>query len=131
MINKYNFKTLYSALKKNLFEADFVAIDFEFTSLHSSPNLELKRTDSDDLMYWKLRHTIEETCPLEIGLATMKEVNGKHVLNSYSIPLVPFDDWSIKVTQSTFGYLSNHKFDFNRVFYEGVGYVRESDWEKI
>jgi hypothetical protein len=47
----------------------------------------------------------------------------------YSFESLPYMDKNFAVSISSFEFLAKNKFDFNKLFYESVGYLSHEDYE--
>ena len=137
-VTKENFKKAYCLLEKHLSNADFVAIDAEFSGLstkkgsrHSFQTLEEN--------YLKTKGGSDQFLILQYGICLFTwndEVNRYTVLpftfNIYPRPYKRFfNDVMFMVQSSCLDFLSQNNFDFNKLFYDGISFVHPSTQNKV
>jgi hypothetical protein len=89
--------------------------------------------------YWKYRENIRRFLPTQMGICGFKYFEQDDRLecypfNFYMLPYsfenLPNMDKNFSVSVSSFAFLAKNKFDFNKLFYESVGYLSHEDYEK-
>ncbi|CAD8123894.1 unnamed protein product [Paramecium sonneborni] len=136
-LTRYNYLQNLAFIQKSIKEANYVALDFEFTGVLASSLLRNSLLDSFQMRYWKVKENVRRFLPIQMGLCTFKEQ-----LNSNSIIAHPFNfyifpygvdgylDKQFQLSSNSISFLTNNNFDFNRTFNEGILYLSHQD-EKI
>ncbi|KAL3245275.1 hypothetical protein MRX96_018092 [Rhipicephalus microplus] len=105
-----NFKEQFGVLKAALENASFVAIDCEFTGL------ELERSthayDTPEERYQKLRESSLDFLVVQVGVCVFQHDKEKRGYKMF------------RCQASSLQFLSQHGFDFNKLFSHGVSYLR-------
>nr|XP_033776699.1 poly(A)-specific ribonuclease PNLDC1 isoform X2 [Geotrypetes seraphini] len=113
-------------LQEQIQGCDFIAIDMEFTGLHSvlPHNLKPSLFDSADDWYRKVKSSIQKFTVCQIGLSIFfKQKSNRFLSYSYNFYLFPLtfgsvdSEFSIQATSIQF--LNEFGFDFNKCFREG------------
>ncbi|XP_074642592.1 poly(A)-specific ribonuclease PNLDC1-like [Tubulanus polymorphus] len=130
-ITRKNFDELLPKMLELIKAADFIAIDSEFTSLHSDgykPSL----FDSGAERYNKLRMSTSELVPCQLGISIFlanKNSPVKYESFTYNIYLCPEAfgpiDPRFICQASSLKFLRRYNFDFNKFIYEGVSFLNE------
>ena len=119
-------------------QSDFISFDFEFSGLQFHPDLANHPTDTMAFRYWKYRENIRRFLPTQMGICGFKYHESEERLECYpfNIYLLPYTfenlaglEQTFNVSLSSFNFLAKNKFDFNRLFYESVGYLSHHDYE--
>lgn len=125
-----NFKEQFGVLKAALENASFVAIDCEFTGL------ELERSthayDTPEERYQKLRESSLDFLVVQVGVCVFQHDKEKRgykykAFNFYVCPkqtIKGAPDRMFRCQASSLQFLSQHGFDFNKLFSHGVSYLR-------
>lgn len=128
-----NFQEQFGALKAALENASFVAIDCEFTGL------ELERSthayDTPEERYRKLRESSLDFLVVQVGVCVFQHDKEKHgykykAFNFYVCPkqtVKGAPDRMFRCQASSLQFLSQHGFDFNKLFSHGVSYLRTKE----
>lgn len=131
-----NFCKLYPNVEADIKNAKFVAIDTEFSALNPDERSKPSLFDSPQDRYRKLRQTVEQIIPLQIGLTTFSFDADKYkyvakVYNFYIFPR-PFAniDHTFTGQASSLQFLYNHKYDFSK-FPKGVSFKNNAQESKI
>ncbi|XP_041325904.1 poly(A)-specific ribonuclease PNLDC1 [Pyrgilauda ruficollis] len=124
-------------LRRRILGATFVALDMEFTGLHSTSlqNNEPSLFDSPAERYAKARQSVQRFTLVQLGLAIFsKENSSKYVVHSYNFFLFPstlgIRDVEFTLSASSIQFLSHYGFDYNKFFKDGIPYMNEVQ-EKI
>uniref|UniRef100_A0A8C3R1K5 Uncharacterized protein n=1 Tax=Cyanoderma ruficeps TaxID=181631 RepID=A0A8C3R1K5_9PASS len=124
-------------LRRRILRAAFVALDMEFTGLHSTSlqNNEPSLFDSPAERYEKARQSVQHFTLVQLGLAIFsKENSNKYVVHSYNFFLFPstlgIRDVEFTLSASSIQFLSHYGFDYNKFLKDGIPYMNEEQ-EKI
>ncbi|XP_064564189.1 poly(A)-specific ribonuclease PNLDC1 isoform X3 [Zonotrichia leucophrys gambelii] len=124
-------------LRRRILRAAFMALDVEFTGLHSTSvqNNEPSLFDSPAERYGKARHSVQRFTLVQLGLAIFsKENSNKYVVHSYNFFLFPstlgIKDVEFTLSASSIQFLSHYGFDYNKFLKDGIPYMNEVQ-EKI
>ncbi|XP_032911808.1 poly(A)-specific ribonuclease PNLDC1 isoform X2 [Catharus ustulatus] len=106
-------------LRRRILRATFVALDMEFTGLHSTSlqNNEPSLFDSPAERYVKARQSVQRFTLLQLGLAIFSKENSNK-------------DVEFTLSASSIQFLSHYGFDFNKFLKNGIPYMNEVQ-EKI
>uniref|UniRef100_L7M4H9 Putative polya-specific ribonuclease parn n=1 Tax=Rhipicephalus pulchellus TaxID=72859 RepID=L7M4H9_RHIPC len=128
-----NFQEQFGVLKAALENASFVAIDCEFTGL------ELERSthayDTPEERYRKLRESSLDFLVVQVGVCVFQHDKEKRgykykAFNFYVCPkqtVKGAPDRMFRCQASSLQFLSQHGFDFNKLFSHGVSYLRAEE----
>ncbi|XP_055569339.1 poly(A)-specific ribonuclease PNLDC1 isoform X2 [Falco cherrug] len=124
-------------LRGRVRRAAFLAIDMEFTGLHSTATQNNKPSlfDSPVELYLKARQSIQRFTVTQLGLAIFSNENSnKYVVHSYNFFLFPstwgVTDVEFALSASSIQFLSHYGFDYNKFLKDGIPYMNEVQ-EKI
>ncbi|KAJ4944250.1 hypothetical protein JOQ06_012795 [Pogonophryne albipinna] len=123
---KDSLKTVYSAIE----EADFLAIDGEFSGISDGPNVSALTNglDTPEERYTKLKKHSMDFLLFQFGICTFKydQAKSKYIIkpfNFYVFPK-PFNrtspDLKFICQSSSIDFLASQGFDFNKVFCHGI-----------
>ncbi|XP_072783024.1 poly(A)-specific ribonuclease PNLDC1 isoform X3 [Taeniopygia guttata] len=125
-------------LRRRIKRAAFVALDMEFTGLHSTSlqNNEPSLFDSPAERYMKARQSVQRFSLVQLGLAIFsKENSNKYVVHSYNFFLFPstlgIRDVEFTVSASSIQFLSHYGFDYNKFLKDGIPYMNEVQEESL
>uniref|UniRef100_A0A3Q4B9H5 Poly(A)-specific ribonuclease PARN n=1 Tax=Mola mola TaxID=94237 RepID=A0A3Q4B9H5_MOLML len=136
-VTRRNFKecldTVYSAIE----EADFLAIDGEFSGISDGPNVSALTNglDTPEERYTKLKKHSMDFLLFQFGLCTFKydQTRSKYIIkpfNFYVFPK-PFNRTSPDIKficqSSSIDFLASQGFDFNKVFCNGIPYLNQEE----
>ncbi len=136
-ITRYNYKRSLPLIVQSFKQSDFISFDFEFSGLNFHPDLANHQTDTMAFRYWKYRENIKKFIPTQMGLCGFKydAVTERLECYPFNIYLLPYSFDNIKgldkkfsVSINSFQFLAKNKFDFNRLFYESVGYLSHEEY---
>ncbi|XP_006804394.1 poly(A)-specific ribonuclease PARN [Neolamprologus brichardi] len=136
-VTRKNYKdclnTVYSAIE----EADFLAIDGEFSGISDGPNVSALTNglDTPEERYTKLKKHSMDFLLFQFGLCTFKydQAKSKYItkpFNFYIFPK-PFNRTSPDIKficqSSSIDFLASQGFDFNKVFCHGIPYLNQEE----
>ncbi|XP_067672031.1 poly(A)-specific ribonuclease PARN-like [Haliotis asinina] len=130
-VTKANFKECLSQIEEAISEADFLAIDGEFTGLHAKDAESIGSFDTPEERYHKLRKGAAQFLLVQFGLAAFKydpetKSYTARPFNMYVFPR-PFSrqapDRRFLCQASSIDFLVSQNFDFNKLFREGISYL--------
>uniref|UniRef100_A0A672Z446 Poly(A)-specific ribonuclease PARN n=1 Tax=Sphaeramia orbicularis TaxID=375764 RepID=A0A672Z446_9TELE len=136
-VTRKNYKdclnTVYSAIE----EADFLAIDGEFSGISDGPNVSALTNglDTPEERYTKLKKHSMDFLLFQFGLCTFKydQTQSKYItkpFNFYVFPK-PFNRTSPDIKficqSSSIDFLASQGFDFNKVFCHGIPYLNKEE----
>lgn len=136
-ITKSNFDEHFASIETAIAEADFIALDTEFTGLLIDNENKNSLFDTCAERYTKLRESATQFTICQIGLSAFKKdpEENKYVSSTYNFYLFPSSFFPIDVRfscqASSFDFLRRYEFNFNSWVYEGLPYVNESQEEVI
>uniref|UniRef100_A0AAQ5X6Y9 Poly(A)-specific ribonuclease PARN n=1 Tax=Amphiprion ocellaris TaxID=80972 RepID=A0AAQ5X6Y9_AMPOC len=130
---KDSLSTVYSAIE----EADFLAIDGEFSGISDGPNVSALTNglDTPEERYTKLKKHSMDFLLFQFGLCTFKydQTKSKYItkpFNFYIFPK-PFNRTSPDIKficqSSSIDFLASQGFDFNKVFCHGIPYLNQEE----
>ncbi|XP_053920005.1 poly(A)-specific ribonuclease PNLDC1 isoform X2 [Cuculus canorus] len=125
-------------LRDRVRSAAFLALDLEFTGLHSDfpPNNKPSLFDSAAKRYLKERQSVQRFTVAQLGLATFTNENSnKYVVHSYNFFLFPSTlggaDVEFTLSASSIQFLSDYGFDYNKFLKDGIPYMNEVQEENF
>lgn len=128
-----NFYQLLPEIEQAIAECDFIAIDGEFTGLHNGTMVSI--FDTATQYYLKLRSNCMDFLMVQFGLCAVKYNTEKkkftyRAYNFYTFPK-PMSryapDCRFLCQSSSMEFLSNHNFDFNKLFKHGIPFLTVPD----
>uniref|UniRef100_A0A0V0G5L2 Putative polya-specific ribonuclease parn n=1 Tax=Triatoma dimidiata TaxID=72491 RepID=A0A0V0G5L2_TRIDM len=136
-VTNSNFKELFTEIKDVINSASFICLDGEFTGLSNGENVTSFATPSE--YYSKLRSGALDFLVVQFGLSAFrKEECGKRYTNkTYNFYLFPRQlnrqarDRRFLCQASSLTFLTEHGFDFNKLFREGIPYLTQSDEDNL
>lgn len=138
-ITNKNFTDKLTLIEKAIASADFIAIDGEFTGLSNNEAGRNAAMDTPAERYDKVRESANKFLLVQFGLCTFhynakKDKYTNRAFNFYVWPK-PYSrsapDPRFVCQTSSIDFLINQDFDFNKLFKEGVTYLRPCDEAKI
>ncbi|KAK7475651.1 hypothetical protein BaRGS_00033077 [Batillaria attramentaria] len=126
-----SFEALFPSIEKAIKQADFVAIDTEFTGLVTDGQNRPSLFDTSEERYRKLRNSVTHLSVRQFGLsAFIKDKNSSgYEAHTYNFPLIPASfgpvDSCYIVQASSTEFLCRFNFDFNKCAYEGVPFLND------
>uniref|UniRef100_A0A2R5LNT9 Poly(A)-specific ribonuclease PARN n=1 Tax=Ornithodoros turicata TaxID=34597 RepID=A0A2R5LNT9_9ACAR len=132
-----NFRDELPVIQKAIEAASFIAIDCEFTGLHTKRTVHSLDTPKEH--YAKLRETALGFQVLQVGISTFEyDKSDKKYRNlSFSFYIRPWlalrgvPERIFQYQASSLQFLGNHQFDFNKAFINGVSYLKPKEAEKV
>ncbi|XP_071596585.1 poly(A)-specific ribonuclease PNLDC1 isoform X1 [Heliangelus exortis] len=119
-------------MQGRIHRAAFLALDMEFTGLHStfSQNNKPSLFDSPAERYLKARQSVQRFTVTQFGLAIFSNENAnKYVVHSYNFFLFPstlgVTDVEFTLSASSIQFLSHYGFDYNKFLKDGIPYMNE------
>ncbi|XP_025408828.1 poly(A)-specific ribonuclease PARN-like [Sipha flava] len=128
-----NFYQLLPEIERAVDECTFIAIDGEFTGLHNGTMVSVFDTAAQ--YYQKLRNNCMDFLMVQFGLCAVKyDADRKkftyRAYNFYTFPK-PMSryapDCRFLCQSSSMEFLSNHNFDFNKLFKHGIPFLTGPD----
>ncbi|XP_023814352.1 poly(A)-specific ribonuclease PARN [Oryzias latipes] len=134
-VTRTNFKECLSHVYSAIDEADFLAIDGEFSGISDGPSVSALTNglDTPEERYVKLKKHSMDFLLFQFGLCTFKydQEKSKYVtkpFNFYVFPK-PFSrtspDLKFICQSSSIDFLASQGFDFNKVFCHGIPYLNQ------
>ncbi|KAG0054289.1 hypothetical protein BGZ83_011494 [Gryganskiella cystojenkinii] len=130
-----NFYSELPWIKTAIDECDFIAIDAEFSGLHTEPN---KRTHTTTMEegYQELRKSATQFMTVQIGISTFHfdPSNGGYVARPFNFFIFPTtltgyapQGRCFLTEASSLDFLARNHFDFNKWVYQGVPYMTKQE----
>ncbi|KAH0947464.1 hypothetical protein HN011_011598 [Eciton burchellii] len=131
-ITNQNFNKVYPRLADTLRNANFIAIDGEFTGI-AADDVKNSLFDSSKDRYEKQRTIIQPYAIIQFGITAFQHVPDKneYTAETFNFFLLPRSTptkirqfiWNIGALE----FLAAYKFDFNKLAYNGISYLDEVD----
>lgn len=125
--------TVYSAIE----DADFLAIDGEFSGISDGPNVSALTNglDTPEERYTKLKKHSMEFLLFQFGLCTFKydQTKSKYITKTFNFYIFPkpfsrtSPDIKFICQSSSIDFLASQGFDFNKVFCHGIPYLNQEE----
>uniref|UniRef100_A0A3P9A001 Poly(A)-specific ribonuclease PARN n=1 Tax=Esox lucius TaxID=8010 RepID=A0A3P9A001_ESOLU len=134
-VTRQNFKdsltTVYSAIE----EADFLAIDGEFSGISDGPNVSALTNglDTPEERYMKLKKHSMDFLLFQFGLCTFTYDEAAYVIKTFNFYIFPkpfnrtSPDIKFICQSSSIDFLASQGFDFNKVFRHGIPYLNQEE----
>lgn len=136
-VTRKNFNDSLSTVYGAIEEADFLAIDGEFSGISDGPNVSALTNglDTPEERYMKLKKHSMDFLLFQFGLCTFKydQAQAKYVIKSFNFYIFPkpFNRTSPDVKficqSSSIDFLASQGFDFNKVFRHGIPYKNQEE----
>uniref|UniRef100_A0A8K9XIC2 Poly(A)-specific ribonuclease PARN n=1 Tax=Oncorhynchus mykiss TaxID=8022 RepID=A0A8K9XIC2_ONCMY len=130
---KDSLSTVYSAIE----EADFLAIDGEFSGISDGPNVSALTNglDTPEERYMKLKKHSMDFLLFQFGLCTFTydQAESKYVIKTFNFYIFPkpfnrtSPDTKFICQSSSIDFLASQGFDFNKVFRHGIPYLNQEE----
>uniref|UniRef100_A0A674CUT8 Poly(A)-specific ribonuclease PARN n=1 Tax=Salmo trutta TaxID=8032 RepID=A0A674CUT8_SALTR len=130
---KDSLNTVYSAIE----EADFLAIDGEFSGISDGPNVSALTNglDTPEERYMKLKKHSMDFLLFQFGLCTFTydQAESKYVIKTFNFYIFPkpfnrtSPDTKFICQSSSIDFLASQGFDFNKVFRHGIPYLNQEE----
>ncbi|ELR22146.1 ribonuclease, putative [Acanthamoeba castellanii str. Neff] len=128
-VTKSNFAAVLPDVKEAIAASDFLSFDLEFTGLTLGGYLDNHPVDLLEERYKKLKENSSAFTITQFGLSafTWDATENKYVARTWNFYLFPrpygWCDRRFTCQAASLQFLLEHKFDFNKFIYEGVGYL--------
>ncbi|KAM4585049.1 poly(A)-specific ribonuclease PARN [Odontesthes bonariensis] len=136
-VTRKNFKDCLSTVYSAIDEADFLAIDGEFSGISDGPNVSALTNglDTPEERYMKLKKHSMDFLLFQFGLCTFKydQTKSKYITKPFNFYIFPkqFNRTSPDVKficqSSSIDFLASQGFDFNKVFCNGIPYLTQDE----
>ncbi|KAF9124645.1 hypothetical protein BGX30_000851 [Mortierella sp. GBA39] len=136
-IVRENFQRELPYIKEAIEECEFIAIDAEFSGLHTEPNRRTQNTTLEE-GYEDLRKSASKFLTIQIGISTFKfdPTNGSYLAKPFNVFVFPttLTGYSPQgrcflTEASSLDFLAKNRFDFNKWVYQGVHYMTKDEEE--
>ncbi|NP_083037.1 poly(A)-specific ribonuclease PARN isoform 1 [Mus musculus] len=134
---KINLHKVYQAIE----EADFFAIDGEFSGISNGPSVTALTSgfDTPEERYQKLKKHSMDFLLFQFGLCAFKydHTDSKHVTKSFNFYVFPkpfsrsSPDVKFVCQSSSIDFLASQGFDFNKVFCSGIPYLNQEEERQL
>jgi len=136
-VTRHNFKARLPEIEEAIRTSSFISLDGEFTGLHT--NRGLSPFDLPEHRYQKLQESSRQFLLVQFGLCTF-HYNAES--DSYSNQAYNFYVWPRPCSRqapdprflcqtSSLDFLISQDFDFNKLFKDGLSYLRPAELEKL
>ncbi|KAF8933437.1 hypothetical protein BGZ47_010872 [Haplosporangium gracile] len=134
-IVRENFQRELPYIKEAIEECEFIAIDAEFSGLHTEPNRRTQNTTLEE-GYEDLRKSASKFLTIQIGISTFKfdPSNGSYLAKPFNVFVFPttLTGYSPQgrcflTEASSLDFLAKNRFDFNKWVYQGVHYMTKDE----
>uniref|UniRef100_A0A4W3HR74 Poly(A)-specific ribonuclease PARN n=1 Tax=Callorhinchus milii TaxID=7868 RepID=A0A4W3HR74_CALMI len=139
--SKHYFKESLSIVIEAIEDADFLAIDGEFSGISDGPSVSTLTNgmDTPEERYQKLKKHSMDFLLFQFGLCTFKynSVESRHIMKTFNFYVFPkplsraSPDVKFVCQSSSIDFLANHGFDFNKVFHAGIPYLNREDERQL
>ncbi|KAM3624643.1 uncharacterized protein V6R79_025955 [Siganus canaliculatus] len=136
-VTRRNFKECLSTVYSAIEEADFLAIDGEFSGISDGPNVSALTNglDTPEERYTKLKKHSMDFLLFQFGLCTFTydQTNSKYVIKPFNFYIFPkpfnrtSPDIKFICQSSSIDFLASQGFDFNKVFCNGIPYLNQEE----
>ncbi|XP_042684121.1 poly(A)-specific ribonuclease PARN [Centrocercus urophasianus] len=136
-----NFKDNLSKVYEAVEEADFLAIDGEFSGISDGPSVSALTNgfDTPEERYQKLKKHSMDFLLFQFGLCTFKydHTEEKYIMKSFNFYIFPkpfnrsSPDVKFVCQSSSIDFLANQGFDFNKVFRNGIPYLNQEEERQL
>ncbi|KAG0002601.1 hypothetical protein BGZ79_002704 [Entomortierella chlamydospora] len=136
-ILRENFHAELPYIKEAIEECEFIAIDAEFSGLHTEPNRRTQKTTLEQ-GYEELRKSASQFLTVQIGISTFKfdPRNGDYVAKPFNFFVFPTtlagyspQGRCFLAEASSLDFLAKNDFDFNKWIHHGVQYMTKDEEE--
>ncbi|XP_069690990.1 poly(A)-specific ribonuclease PARN-like isoform X2 [Periplaneta americana] len=136
-VTRINFREVVAELDSVIPAAQFLAIDGEFTGLHTGQDV--NAFDTPAQYYSKLRSGGMDFLLVQFGLCAFSydEENDKYLHRAYNFYIFPkpqsrsSPDPRFLCQSSSIEFLASQGFDFNKLFKEGIPYLTQPEEQKL
>ncbi|XP_060116788.1 poly(A)-specific ribonuclease PARN isoform X1 [Heteronotia binoei] len=140
-VTRSNFKDNLSKVCEAIEEADFLAIDGEFSGISDGPSVSALTNgfDTPEERYQKLKKHSMGFLLFQFGLCTFKYdlTEEKYIMKSFNFYIFPkpfnrsSPDVKFVCQSSSIDFLANQGFDFNKVFHNGIPYLNREEERQL
>lgn len=140
-IIRSNFKSNLPKVYQAIEEADFFAIDGEFSGISDGPSVTALTNgfDTPEERYQKLKKHSMDFLLFQFGLCTFKydHADSKYVTKSFNFYVFPkpfsrsSPDVKFVCQSSSIDFLASQGFDFNKVFRNGIPYLNQEEERQL
>uniref|UniRef100_A0A8D2E2G0 Poly(A)-specific ribonuclease PARN n=1 Tax=Sciurus vulgaris TaxID=55149 RepID=A0A8D2E2G0_SCIVU len=140
-IIRSNFKSNLQKVYQAIEEADFFAIDGEFSGISDGPSVTALTNgfDTPEERYQKLKKHSMDFLLFQFGLCTFKYdyTDSKYVTKSFNFYVFPkpfnrsSPDVKFVCQSSSIDFLASQGFDFNKVFCNGIPYLNQEEERQL
>ncbi|XP_072416018.1 poly(A)-specific ribonuclease PARN-like isoform X1 [Chiloscyllium punctatum] len=140
-ITRQNFKERLNLIYEAIEEADFLAIDGEFSGISDGPSVTTLTNglDTPEERYHKLKKHSMDFLLFQFGLCTFKydAAENKHIMKTFNFYIFPkplsrnSPDVKFVCQSSSIDFLANQGFDFNKVFRDGIPYLNQEEERQL
>ncbi|XP_072916357.1 poly(A)-specific ribonuclease PARN isoform X1 [Hemitrygon akajei] len=140
-ITRQNFKERLSLIYEAIEEADFLAIDGEFSGISDGPSVSTLTNglDTPEERYQKLKKHSMDFLLFQFGLCTFKydSAESRHIMKTFNFYVFPkplsrnSPDVKFVCQSSSIDFLANQGFDFNKVFRDGIPYLNREEERQL
>ncbi|XP_008139791.2 poly(A)-specific ribonuclease PARN isoform X1 [Eptesicus fuscus] len=140
-IIRSNFKSNLHKVYQAIEEADFFAIDGEFSGISDGPSVTTLTNgfDTPEERYQKLKKHSMDFLLFQFGLCAFKYdcVHSKYIIKSFNFYVFPkpfnrsSPDVKFVCQSSSIDFLASQGFDFNKVFRNGIPYLNQEEERQL
>ncbi|XP_023560182.1 poly(A)-specific ribonuclease PARN [Octodon degus] len=140
-IIRNNFKSNLHKVYQAIEEADFFAIDGEFSGISDGPSVSALTNgfDTPEERYQKLKKHSMDFLLFQFGLCTFKYdyTDSKYIMKSFNFYVFPkpfnrsSPDVKFVCQSSSIDFLASQGFDFNKVFRNGIPYLNQEEERQL
>ncbi|XP_076997854.1 poly(A)-specific ribonuclease PARN isoform X3 [Tamandua tetradactyla] len=140
-IIRSNFKSNLHKVYQAIEEADFFAIDGEFSGISDGPSVTALTNgfDTPEERYQKLKKHSMDFLLFQFGLCTFKYdyADSKYITKSFNFYVFPkpfnrsSPDVKFVCQSSSIDFLASQGFDFNKVFRNGIPYLNQEEERQL
>uniref|UniRef100_A0A8C2YTN0 Poly(A)-specific ribonuclease PARN n=1 Tax=Chinchilla lanigera TaxID=34839 RepID=A0A8C2YTN0_CHILA len=140
-IIRNNFKSNLHKVYQAVEEADFFAIDGEFSGISDGPSVSALTNgfDTPEERYQKLKKHSMDFLLFQFGLCTFKYdyTDSKYIMKSFNFYVFPkpfnrsSPDVKFVCQSSSIDFLASQGFDFNKVFRNGIPYLNQEEERQL
>ncbi|XP_017395500.1 poly(A)-specific ribonuclease PARN isoform X1 [Cebus imitator] len=140
-IIRSNFKSNLHKVYQAIEEADFFAIDGEFSGISDGPSVSALTNgfDTPEERYQKLKKHSMDFLLFQFGLCTFKYdyTESKYITKSFNFYVFPkpfnrsSPDVKFVCQSSSIDFLASQGFDFNKVFRNGIPYLNQEEERQL
>ncbi|XP_069342195.1 poly(A)-specific ribonuclease PARN isoform X1 [Eulemur rufifrons] len=140
-IIRSNFKSNLHKVYQAIEEADFFAIDGEFSGISDGPSVTALTNgfDTPEERYQKLKKHSMDFLLFQFGLCTFKYdyTDSKYIMKSFNFYVFPkpfnrsSPDVKFVCQSSSIDFLASQGFDFNKVFRNGIPYLNQEEERQL